>query len=184
MTNSHGDDWQWRSIDGETRMGLHLTNLNSKRDCIVFFSKFELCLTGQGLEYLLRRSKKSLLQILPYVRVFARMSPKQKERIITDLKSCGYITLMCGDGTNDVGALKHSHVGVALLSHPYDATKTTSERTKKLKLMKRINTTITTTNHQTSLNNNKSNNRASNISEAQARKLDVLLPPSKLKSQN
>ncbi|KAI5171532.1 manganese-transporting P-type ATPase [Nematocida sp. LUAm3] len=47
--------------------------------------------------------------------VFARANPEIKEKIIATINLTGEHTLMCGDGTNDVGALKSAHVGLALL---------------------------------------------------------------------
>ena len=55
-------------------------------------------------------------EVLAYFKIFARMSPDAKETVIECLHSVGSLCLMCGDGANDVGALKQADVGVALLS--------------------------------------------------------------------
>lgn len=103
-------DWQWVSIDGGNVFSLDV-------DMNTILADFDLCITGEGLQYLKDYHHKYMLQILPRVTVCARFAPKQKEYVITTLKHLGYCTLMCGDGTNDVGALKHANVGVSLLSN-------------------------------------------------------------------
>lgn len=46
--------------------------------------------------------------------IFARMSPDQKQSLITELQDLGYSVAMCGDGANDCGALKSAHTGISL----------------------------------------------------------------------
>ena len=54
-----------------------------------------------------------LAEALADVRVFARVLPEQKYRILQALKQ-RHITAMTGDGVNDVPALRSAHVGLSM----------------------------------------------------------------------
>jgi cation-transporting ATPase 13A1 len=78
---------------------------------------YTLCVPGKAVTLLSRTGgAKALQSLLPFCSVFARTSPDDKEIIVKTLKDVGHTVLMCGDGTNDVGALKTAHVGIALLN--------------------------------------------------------------------
>lgn len=77
------------------------------------FEQYDICITGVAMKQF--EGKESWNDLVQNTWVYARVSPAQKETILTTLKTLGYTTLMAGDGTNDVGALKQAHIGVALL---------------------------------------------------------------------
>lgn len=82
----------------------------------------DLCVSGDLVGDLLEPANAAMRRaqatLVARVSVFARVSPEQKEGIVGLLKATGRGTLMCGDGTNDVGALRQADVGVALLNTP------------------------------------------------------------------
>ncbi|OQE07865.1 hypothetical protein PENVUL_c012G01543 [Penicillium vulpinum] len=100
----------WRTIDDKLNIEVDPTK---PLDPEILKTK-DICITGYALAKF--KDQKALPDLLRHTWVYARVSPKQKEEILLGLKDAGYTTLMCGDGTNDVGALKQAHIGVALLN--------------------------------------------------------------------
>ncbi|CAK8568023.1 unnamed protein product [Lathyrus sativus] len=105
---SNGEGYSWVSPDESENIRY------SKEEVEILSESHDLCVGGDSFEMLQQTS--AHLLVIPYVKVFARVAPEQKELILTTFKTVGRVTLMCGDGTNDVGALKQAHVGVALLN--------------------------------------------------------------------
>ncbi len=100
---------EWWSIDEEIKVKVDLSNPALDKT----LGQYDLCVTGKALTLLEHAPMYEAL--LPRIWIYARTSPSQKEMILTRLKAAGYMTLMAGDGTNDVGALKQSHVGKCLM---------------------------------------------------------------------
>jgi len=99
----------WRTIDEHKVIPV---NPSEPLD-LSLFDEYDICITGAAMKQF--ENRPSWNDLVQNTWVYARVSPSQKEYILTSLKTLGYITLMAGDGTNDVGALKQAHIGVALL---------------------------------------------------------------------
>lgn len=104
------NNWLWKSIldDKVTKPLEYAANQKHRYISPAQLKEAEnisynyLCITGEGFDFMDKNQPMLLKKIIGEIKVFARVSPKQKEQTITMLKNLGYVTLMCGDGTNDV----------------------------------------------------------------------------------
>ncbi|KAI1373317.1 hypothetical protein F4677DRAFT_228119 [Hypoxylon crocopeplum] len=142
--NDGGEKLVWRSVDDRIHIDV---DVSKPIDPEIIKSK-DICVTGYALAKF-KDNHAAWQSLLRYTWVYARVSPKQKEEILLGLKDMGYFTLMAGDGTNDVGALKQAHIGIALLNGTQEDLTRIAEHSrntkmkelyqKQIDLMKRFN---------------------------------------------
>ncbi|GIW63507.1 MAG: ATPase [Patescibacteria group bacterium] len=60
------------------------------------------------------KSDEELLKILPKVKIFAKVDPIDKKRLVDLYKKLGEVVGVTGDGVNDLAAVKSADVGIAM----------------------------------------------------------------------
>lgn len=104
--------------------GDHSKTALSVAEEVGLIEKDELVLDADEIQKL---SDEELLRLLPRVRIFARMKPSDKKRLVLLYRKAGFIVAVTGDGVNDALALSESHIGVAMGEQGTDVAKEASD---------------------------------------------------------
>ncbi|WP_067186799.1 cation-translocating P-type ATPase [Microtetraspora niveoalba] len=107
-----------RSVEGLVRGGVRVVMITGDHPSTAEAIAAEVgalngmpVMTGPEIDDL---DDEALVELLPRVSVFARVTPAHKARIVSCLRRAGKVVAVTGDGANDVPAIRLADVGVAL----------------------------------------------------------------------
>ena len=91
--------------------GDHKETARSIAAQVGIFRDGDLCLSGAELDEL---DEDTFKRKLPYISVYARVTPEHKIKIVKKWQELGHTVAMTGDGVNDAPALKSADIGIAM----------------------------------------------------------------------
>jgi len=94
----------------------HKNRLNKTIDEMSSPTTYHLCCEGNTFQMLKYHNQRIFNYLTHKGVVFARMSPNQKEQLITSLQKQEHSVAMVGDGANDCAALRNANCGLSLSS--------------------------------------------------------------------
>ena len=106
-----------KAIAALENLGIRLKVLTGDNELVTkkICSEVGIDISGVAIgEQIERMNDDELAKLVECTSVFARLTPFQKERIITTLKKNGHTVGYMGDGINDAPPLKHADVGISV----------------------------------------------------------------------
>jgi Ca2+-transporting ATPase len=120
-----------RAVQAAARAGIRTVMITGDHPATAMAVARELTIAGPDGRAMTGReldaaSDDELVQAVETVKVFARVSPQHKLRIVRAFRARGELVAMTGDGVNDAPAVKEADIGIAMGRTGTDVTKEAS----------------------------------------------------------